>query len=423
MCVAVGSSSRPQSLGCGRSVTSSAATVSIPPPPIRYRESNASRQPSAERPKEKDGVEKDILTPRSKTLSSVGHTHLPTAEAESHIMSKSRNNHRANVHSIVGHMKPTTDGGYGKPLVTPINKKLIRRDEHWFPDLINYHKVDVVTSVLGHIIFWRAARIIAYLYPIYGSNWIVIVTILAFAVLFWTAAKSSLTGNKLRASNTNPNVFPDTKTPTIRSNVASRLRTFPLTRPSASSLPRTKSPQRQYITMSKPQGILTVQTKQNYGQRDMKDPRTQDKRNTKQWKPEINSRACATPPRSANKAQSPTKILSPTRASSPAPKRIPTSEIGHRACSSAPRSPTRSPTPTRLLSSTRASSPAPKRMLPNEPIKKQTMPNNDAACEKEQIRHTLPVRGQKIKENKPSERSFNEELRKQQLNEAKKKFQ
>lgn len=88
--------------------------------------------------------------------------------------------------------------------------------------VVKCHKVDVVTSVLGHILFWRVARMTAYVYPICGSNGIVIVTILAFAVLFWTATKSSLTGNKLRASNTNPNVFPETKTPALRSNVASR---------------------------------------------------------------------------------------------------------------------------------------------------------------------------------------------------------
>ncbi|XP_035458364.2 uncharacterized protein LOC118281764 isoform X4 [Spodoptera frugiperda] len=448
-------SSRLQSLSRGRRVPSTGATVS-PAPRLRYRESNASRlrqeikgmtvwgtvrkprsrsnsastsgshevtvtKAKLDEPRssslhsQSDHISNDVhismkesnvssspnvVNTRSKTLSSVGPSHLPSAEEVLEVMGKNRNTHR--FHSIVGHAKQTTDAGYGKPLVTPINKKLtIMREEKWYPTLnpsnekittgvpapktptrtwkaenregaprntakqpdlmlipktlVKCHKFDVVTSVLGHILFWRVARMTAYVYPICGSNGIVIVTILAFAVLFWTATKSSLTGNKLRASNTNPNVFPETKTPALRSNVASRLRTIPITRPSASSLPRNKSPTRQYKTICKPQEVLSVQTKQRYD-RNMK---SKDKRITKPWKPEVNSRACDTPPRSPTRTTTPIGVVTPTRVSSPAPKRSLPSET-NKPCD------TPSLTPSEVSSPTRVSSPAPKRTLLSE---------------------------------------------------------
>ena len=87
---------------------------------------------------------------------------------------------------------------------------------------VKLHRFDVVTSVLGHIIFWRVARITTYIYPHGGSGGILIVTIIVFAVLFWTATKVTVSGNKLRESNTNPNVFPDTKIPILRANFGAK---------------------------------------------------------------------------------------------------------------------------------------------------------------------------------------------------------
>ncbi|KAF9790043.1 hypothetical protein SFRURICE_002408 [Spodoptera frugiperda] len=394
MYVVDSTSSRLQSLSRGRRVPSTGATVS-PAPRLRYRESNASRlrqeikgmtvwgtvrkprsrsnsastsgshevtvtKAKLDEPRssslhsQSDHISNDVhismkesnvssspnvVNTRSKTLSSVGPSHLPSAEEVLEVMGKNRNTHRFHNPS---NEKITT--GVPAPKTPTRTWKVVK-----------CHKVDVVTSVLGHILFWRVARMTAYVYPICGSNGIVIVTILAFAVLFWTATKSSLTGNKLRASNTNPNVFPETKTPALRSNVASRLRTIPITRPSASSLPRNKSPTRQYKSICKPQEVLSVQTKPRYD-RNMK---SKDKRITKPWKPEVNSRACDTPPRSPTRTTTPIGVVTPTRVSSPAPKRSLPSET-NKPCD------TPSLTPSEVSSPTRVSSPAPKRTLLSE---------------------------------------------------------
>ncbi|KAI8435658.1 hypothetical protein MSG28_003921 [Choristoneura fumiferana] len=98
--------------------------------------------------------------------------------------------------------------GYGKPLVTPVNKRLtIRRDIMQLSHVINPPVtlyIDVITkAVLLHLLFWRAAHVAACL----GHRRWPIIAIIAAVVLFWIASKCA--GNKLRASLTNPNVKAD----------------------------------------------------------------------------------------------------------------------------------------------------------------------------------------------------------------------
>uniref|UniRef100_A0A2A4JIJ4 Zinc phosphodiesterase ELAC protein 2 n=1 Tax=Heliothis virescens TaxID=7102 RepID=A0A2A4JIJ4_HELVI len=253
-----------------------------------------------------------VLDSRSKTLSSVGPM---SADEVLDIMS---NSSKKNIRNT-GHPKSAeSTAGYGKPLVTPVNKRLtLRRDLPWQqqnvdgaeqytagiksytksptrpwkaenresstrstphrPELmrnkiLKLHKLDVVTSVLGHLIFWRVARITAYMYPGWGGGNL-IVTVIVFAVLFWTATKASVSGNKLRASNTNPNVYPDTKIPIMRSNIGARS-----LRPSVSSLHRSssKSPARKQKSFNSNQDLMSATASKT------KQPQC-DPKDIKQW--------------------------------------------------------------------------------------------------------------------------------------------
>ncbi|XP_059059090.1 ribonuclease Z, mitochondrial [Achroia grisella] len=159
-----------------------------------------------------------------------------------------------------------TTNGYGKPLVTPLNKKItIMRDisrsvkpsekdkknpvsrnrspikaEHKgmsspiihkkldsSPKLLYPLRVDIVGSVLLHLIYWRMARVATLLYP--GRS-LLLFTIIAVGVLFWTAAKSTVSGNKLRCS-TNPNTKPGTKHVMGKLPVPSKQARIPSTSP------------------------------------------------------------------------------------------------------------------------------------------------------------------------------------------------
>ncbi|XP_047024758.1 uncharacterized protein LOC124633542 [Helicoverpa zea] len=120
----------------------------------------------------------------------------------------SKKNIRAN-----GYSRCDGNSGYGKPLVTPVNKRLtLRRDLPW-PQL----SADGVPD--PHI---RCT-------PSIGNH-------TKSPTRAWKATKASVSGNKLRASNTNPNVYPDTKIPIMRSNIGAKS-----LRPSVSSLHRSNS--------------------------------------------------------------------------------------------------------------------------------------------------------------------------------------
>ncbi|XP_052759538.1 ribonuclease Z, mitochondrial isoform X3 [Galleria mellonella] len=116
-----------------------------------------------------------------------------------------------------------TVNGYGKPLVTSLNKKLtIMRDtpravnasisdkkspvnrrrspiKSW---RVSLPRVDIVRSVLLHLIYWRLARIVSALFP--GQS-LLLFTIIAVGVLFWTAAKGTAFKDKSPSYLTRPN--------------------------------------------------------------------------------------------------------------------------------------------------------------------------------------------------------------------------
>ncbi|KAL0892776.1 hypothetical protein ABMA27_014482 [Loxostege sticticalis] len=150
--------------------------------------------------------------------------------------------------------------GYGKPLVTNLSKKLtVMKDvpkplievknsksvtsrgkspaRPWRTDnkdsvssvpgkkfdlikskSLTNPRLEVVTSILFHLIFWRLAHIASYLCP---PQWIVLFTIIAVGVLFWTAAKGAA-AYKLQTSNTVPKIKPDEKFAIRRCSVAGK---------------------------------------------------------------------------------------------------------------------------------------------------------------------------------------------------------
>ncbi|XP_072932233.1 ribonuclease Z, mitochondrial isoform X3 [Epargyreus clarus] len=183
-----------------------------------------------------------VIDTRSRTLHSASAT--PSAVKVKDNVS----DNKINSYKIDLNKQPSKESGvgYGKPLVTPLNKKLvIRRGYHlgstsnadtekyvpsihrckspvksWKAEnrpssssvssnkrelsktkILKYPEVDVVTSILIHLILWRLFRVVSCLPYVQGQ---VVVTIVSVGVLFWTAARENVSGHTPRWSNAGP---------------------------------------------------------------------------------------------------------------------------------------------------------------------------------------------------------------------------
>ncbi|XP_026725255.1 zinc phosphodiesterase ELAC protein 2 isoform X2 [Trichoplusia ni] len=316
---------------------SNSASASPPPPESRKSPARAaSRQPSNERPKPKTDQQQPPPTPKEQekekpidmestprsmsntsdfsrdtatsakiSVNSSGYTvdsarskdtsHPPTAEEVMDIMSNASSKRSSGPPSRTGPIEShevIRRCGYGKPLVTPVNKKLtIRRDLPW-PPVTNPSR-DKVTNNIGRTKSptraWKAEN---------RESPPPTTPQRPECLRSKIPTKATVSGNKLRASNTSPNVFPDTKIPIMRSNIGARsLRT------SVSSLHRSnsRSPTRPPKSAGKnPQDVSSSPTIK------MKPAHTvlnglHDHREVKNHSPDCQK----TPPRSPNRGRSP----------------------------------------------------------------------------------------------------------------------
>ncbi|CAD0199317.1 unnamed protein product [Chrysodeixis includens] len=164
-------------------------------------------------PSVKLSVNSSVYTVDSTRSKSTNSSRPPTAEEVMDIMSNN-NSKRSS-----GPPSRTDEGfrrGYGKPLVTPVNKKLtIRRDLPW-PPVTNPSREKVTNNIGRTKSPTRACKAEnrEFLPPTTPQR--------PECLRSKIPTKATVSGNKLRGSNTSPNVFPDTKIPILRSNIGAR---------------------------------------------------------------------------------------------------------------------------------------------------------------------------------------------------------
>ncbi|KAJ8727934.1 hypothetical protein PYW08_016319 [Mythimna loreyi] len=259
---------------------------------------------------------------RSKTVNNVNSGHQPTADELMEVLNHTKPRPK---NTRPGAGKATESKGYGKPLVTPVNRRLtIRRDQPWPYD--SPKCTEKVTPPKGSALKSPNRKAEKNESPSQNAS-------LQRPKLISTKipTKVTVSGNKLRESNTNPNVFPDTKIPVLRANIGPRS-----LRPTSSihgKRSNSRSPQRQQKSTDRSRDNTNTPTYKL--KLENKDPPE-----IKQWTADR-----MTPPRSPNRGRSPIPIRMP---SADVKKKSPTSNKEENSVSQALNKETPSPPPTRL---------------------------------------------------------------------------
>ncbi|XP_050346444.1 ribonuclease Z, mitochondrial [Nymphalis io] len=197
----------------------------------------------------------------SKTRNKVPTIGFSLVDASNNKTNKNLNKHKKALSFSCPETKPNS--GYGKPLMTPIHKKLILRQElcsrtssasddkspsrltrSRTPTLgkenrptlnaassntrvihqqraLNIRMLDIMTSILYHLLFWKLHHVVACLSHL---QWQLMITIIAVGYLFWTAI-NTVSGSREK----NPGISTSSNS---RSNPKSSItKTMPLTKP------------------------------------------------------------------------------------------------------------------------------------------------------------------------------------------------